>query len=105
MVGVTGPPPISIGNAYMTDLDPCLAGCDSVLAEAERLLAVLAATRSDEVAFAPIRHSIAKLRREVDRIRGHKVPHLRRDADPFRTQLGGGESPWSSKRSSSTDAF
>ena len=78
----------------MTDLDPCLAGCDSALAEAELLLAMLAATGTDEAALAPVRHSIAKLRREVDRLRGLKVAPSQKKADPFWMELGGGESLW-----------
>lgn len=78
----------------MTDLDPCLAGCDSALAEAELLLAMLAATGTDESALVPVRASIAKLRREVDRLRGLKVAPSRKNADPFWMELGGGQSPW-----------
>ena len=80
----------------MTDLDPCLAGCDCALAEAEQLLAVLAATGTDEAALAPVRASIATLRREVDRLRGLKVAPSRKKADPFWMELGGNQSPWRS---------
>jgi len=80
----------------MTNLDPCLAGCDRALAEAERLLAVLAATDGDEAALTPVRTTIARLRREVDRLRGLKVSPARREFSPFRTQLTGGKSPWPS---------
>ena len=89
----------------MTDLDPCLAGCDSALAEAERLLAVLAATGSDGAAVAPIRRTIARLRREVDRLRGLKVSPARREFSPFRTQLAGGKSPWPSIVVPTADPF
>ena len=81
----------------MTDLDPCLAGCDSALAEAELLLAMLAATGTDEGALAPVRASIAKLHREVDRLRGLKVDPSRKKANPFWMDLGGGTTPWQSE--------
>lgn len=80
----------------MNELDPCLAGCDSALAEAERLLAMLAATGSDEESLAPVRASVARLRREIDRLRGLKVPPARRKTGPSWTQSPGGESPWPS---------
>lgn len=78
----------------MTDLDPCLAGCDRALAEAERLLALLAATGYDEAALMPVRATIARLRREVDRLRGLEVSPARNEINPFRTQLIGAKSPW-----------
>ena len=80
----------------MTDLDPCLTGCDSALAEAELLLAMLAASGTNEAALAPVRESITTLHREVDRLRGLKVAPLRKKADPFWMELGGGGSPWPS---------
>ena len=80
----------------MTNLDPCLAGCDSALAEAELLLAMLAGSGSDEVALVPVRASITALRREVDRLRGLKVPPARRKTNPFWTQFGEAQSPWPS---------
>ncbi len=80
----------------MTDFEPCLAGCDSALAEAELLLAMLAASGTDETTLAPVRESIATLHREVDRLRGLKVAPLRKKNDPFWMELGGGESPWPS---------
>ena len=89
----------------MTDLDPCLAGCESALAEAEELLAVLAATGCDEAAVAPIRHSIARLRREVDRLRGLKVPQIPRKADPLWVELGSEEAPWPAAGSPNADVF
>ena len=81
----------------MTDLDPCLAGCDCALAEAEQLLAILAASGTDEAALAPVRASIATLRREVDRLRGLKVAPSRKKANPFWMDLGGGTTPWQSE--------
>ena len=87
----------------MTDLEPCLAGCDSALAEADLLLAILAASGTNESALAPVRDSIATLHREVDRLRGFKVAPLRKKADPFWMELGGGESPWSSTGASPGD--
>ncbi len=79
----------------MTDLDPCLAGCDSALAEAELLLAMLAASGTNETALAPVRASIATLHREVDRLRGLKVTPSRKKVDPLWMEIGGGGSPWS----------
>ena len=78
----------------MNELDPCLAGCDSALGEAERLLAMLAATGSAEESLAPVQASIARLRREVDRLRGLKVAPARRKTGPLWMQSSGGESPW-----------
>ena len=78
----------------MNQLEPCLTGCDSALAEAERLLAILAATGSAEESLAPAQASIARLRREVDRLRGLKVAPARRKTGPLWTQSPGGESPW-----------
>jgi len=80
----------------MIELDPCLAGCDSALAEAELLLAVLGASGTDAAALAPVRASIAVLRREVDRLRGLKVHPARRKTDPFWMQTGKSQSPWPS---------
>ena len=87
----------------MTDLDPYLAGCDRALAEAERLLTLLAATGSDKAALTPVRATIARLRREVDRLRGLKVPPARRESSPFRTHLADGKSPWQSTIAPSAD--
>jgi len=82
----------------MTDLDPCLAGCDAALAEAQALLAMLDGAGLDEAAIAPVRGSIARLRREIDRLRGLKVAPAPRQSDPWWIELGGGgESPWSAK--------
>lgn len=93
-----------MGIECMTDLDPCLAGCDSALAEAELLLAMLGAAGSDDDALAPVKLSIATLRREVDRLRGLKVVPVRRRTDPFWMELGGsGESPWAAGGASPGD--
>ena len=89
-----GDVPIRMSIKTMTDLDPCLAGCDSALAEAALLLAILSASGSDETALAPVRQSIAKLRREVDRLRGFKVIPARREADPGWMSFGEAHSPW-----------
>ena len=87
----------------MIDLDPCLAGCDSALAEAELLLAMLGASGTDEAELAPVRASITVLRREVGRLRGLKVQPSRRQTDPFWIDLGGRESPWPSGAASPGD--
>lgn len=87
----------------MTDLDPCLAGCDAALAEAERMLAMLGAGGTDDTALAPVRHSIAKLRREVGRLRGLKTPRIRKENDPLWIDLVASRSPWPSTRGASLE--
>ena len=47
----------------MTDLDPCLLGCDTTLAEADLLIAMLAADPNSLVAeLSAVRLRIAALR-------------------------------------------
>ena len=78
----------------MTELDPCLAGCDAALAEAQLLIAVLDGLGGNDAALDPVRRSIAALRREVDRLRGVKVMSQRRYTDPFWTNMAPGQLPW-----------
>ena len=78
----------------MTDLDPCLAGCDAALAEAELLLAMLGAVAPVDAGLEPVRRRIETLRREVDRLRGMKVASPRRKTDPLWTDIHGVGSPW-----------
>lgn len=83
-----------MGTRNMTDLDPCLAGCDAALAEAELLLAMLNDAALIDAELGPVRRSITTLRREVDRLRGMKVVPSRRETDPFWMKLGSADSPW-----------
>ena len=77
----------------MDQLDPCLAGCDQALTEAERMLAMLAATGTAEDSLAPVRASIARLQREVGRLRGLKVAPAAQRTSPMWTDFGP-NSPW-----------
>lgn len=87
----------------MTDLDPCLAGCDAALAEAELLLAILGANPATETDLAPVRLSISAMRREVDRLRGMKIVPPRTKTDPYWMNLAEGESPWPMRSSDGTN--
>ncbi|MCY7279354.1 MAG: hypothetical protein LH610_00385 [Sphingomonas bacterium] len=78
----------------MIDLDPCLAGCDAALAEAEVLLAMLSGESPIDAELGRVRRSVAALRHEVDRLRGIKVARVRRNTDPFWMELRTAESPW-----------
>ena len=79
----------------MTDLDPCLSGCDQALAEAELLLATLQyGPARIEVEMSGIRDRIAILRREVERLRGMRTPPVRKRIEPDRTEMGSNTSPW-----------
>lgn len=80
----------------MNDLDPCLAGCDAALAEAELLLAMLGRGSPAGIDLDGAKASIAALRREVDRLRGMKVVPARRRNDPLSIELPGPNSPWPS---------
>jgi hypothetical protein len=79
----------------MTDYDPCLAGCDHALAEAELLIARLAvdttALNPELDAFAD---RIATLRREVNRLRGLPTVRVRKPKDPDWNALVHGAAPW-----------
>lgn len=84
----------------MTDLDPCLLGCDSALAEADVLIAMLAASPDSlEPELAAVRVQIARLRREVDRLRGMPTVPTRRTSQPDWIELAGSGSPWPPSRS------
>jgi hypothetical protein len=82
----------------MTDLDRYLAGCDAMLAEADLLIARLAASPDvEDPELAATRDRIAVLRREVDRLRGMKIAHGRSVFDPKRTDFPQSEMPWPSR--------
>jgi hypothetical protein len=79
----------------MTDLQPCLSGCDQALAEADLLIASLAYGPARlEVELSGIRDRIATLRREVERLRGMGGAPMRTRIEPDWTDLSGSESPW-----------
>ena len=86
--------PNNMGMRNMTELDPCLAGCDAALAEAQLLIAVLGGLEADDAALDPVRRSIAALRRAVDRLRGVKVITQRKNTDRFWTDMVTGQLPW-----------
>jgi hypothetical protein len=66
----------------MCDLDPCLRGCDSALAEADLLIAMLSAIpESARPEMAALRGRIALLRHEVGRLRGQPLPWSARRFD------------------------
>jgi len=79
----------------MTDLQPCLTGCDQALTEAERLIACLADfPASLEPELTATRQRIAALRREVERLRGLSAIPARRKMHPDWIGLSDGPSPW-----------
>ena len=79
----------------MTDLDPCLAGCDKALAEAELLIACLVDfPASIEPELSATRQRIATLRREVDRLRGMPAIPAHRKTHPDWLKTTGSGSPW-----------
>lgn len=79
----------------MTDLDPCLLGCDSALAEAEMLIAILdRGPRSLDPEVAAVRLRIARLRREVERLRGMATAPPSKEIPPNWTGLASFASPW-----------
>ena len=79
----------------MTDIRPCLAGCDQALAEADLLIACLADfPASLEPELAATRQRIAVLRREVERLRGKTTLPPRRKTHPNWTDLSSTGSPW-----------
>ncbi len=79
----------------MTDIQPCLAGCDQALAEADLLIACLADfPASLEPELAATRQRIAILRREVDRLRGMTTLPRRRKKHPDWIDLSNNGSPW-----------
>lgn len=79
----------------MTNFDPCLAGCDHALAEAERLIASMAGFPvSLEPELTATRMRIAALRREVERLRGMTTLPVRRKIHPDWIDLASNGSPW-----------
>lgn len=79
----------------MTDLDPCLHGCDAALAEADLLIAMLTDDRATlDPELVAVRTRIASLRREIDRLRGMTPVPTRRRLNPDRIDFSGHGSPW-----------
>lgn len=79
----------------MTDLQPCLSGCDQALAEAELLIASLEYGPARlEAELSGIRDRIATLRREVERLRGMGGAPMRKRIEPDWSDLSSSESPW-----------
>lgn len=79
----------------MTDLEPCLSGCDQALAEADLLIASLADFPTAlEPELTATRQRIAALRREVERLRGMATDSPRRDIHPDWIDLASNGSPW-----------
>lgn len=55
----------------MTKIEPCLLGCDTALAEADRLMHLLCGySRPLDPEITALRRRIAALRKEVERLRG-----------------------------------
>lgn len=83
----------------MTDLDPCLLGCDTALAEADLLISMLSdGADSLDPELSAVRARIALLRREVDRLRGMAIVPARRKIHPDWIDLAGNGSPWCGER-------
>jgi len=79
----------------MTDLDPCLLGCDSALAEADLLIAMLSdGPGSLEPELSAVRLRIAALRHEIERLRGLPTLPVRRKIHPDWIDLAANGSPW-----------
>ena len=79
----------------MTDLDPCLLGCDLALAEADRLLRLLSeATLPLDPELSAVRLRISALRVEVERLRGMRTLPSTRRLPPDWIDLTGDRSPW-----------
>lgn len=84
---------------FMTNINPCLNACDIALTEADNLLAMLAdQPESFDPDIAAVRGRVARLRREVDRLRGLAVPLERGEIDPNRIDHLN-FSPWFDHRS------
>ena len=82
----------------MTDIEPCLTGCDQALAEADRLIACLADfPASIEPELTATRQRIAAIRREVDRLRGMATVPTRRKIHPDWIDLASYGSPWTAR--------
>ena len=79
----------------MTDLDPCLLGCDNALAEADLLIAMLSDCPDSLAAeLSAVRLRIAALRHEVERLRGMATLPVRRKSPPDWIDLAANGSPW-----------
>ena len=82
----------------MTDIQPCLTGCDRALAEADRLIACLADfPASLEPELTSTRERIAALRLEVERLRGMATVPTRRKIHPDWIDLASEGSPWAAR--------
>ena len=82
----------------MTDLDPCLLGCDSALAEADLLIAMLSdSSDSLDPELTAVRLTITRLRREVDRLRGMPIVPARGKIHPDWIDLSSEGSPWAAR--------
>lgn len=83
----------------MTDVEPCLAGCEQALAEAEFLLTTLRVIPGSlEPELATVCARIARLRNEVERLRGMTTVRVRRNIHPDWIELAGGSTPWPAGR-------
>ncbi len=79
----------------MTDLNPCLFGCDAALAEADMLIAMLCnGAESLDPELSAVRLRIAALRNEVERLRGMPALPTRRKIHPDWIGLTAIGSPW-----------
>lgn len=82
----------------MTNIDPCLFGCDNALAEADLLLLMLSESPASlEPEVTATRARIAALRREVERLRGMTTVQTRRRIQPNWTDLTSDGSPWAAR--------
>lgn len=88
----------------MTDLQPSLAKCDDALAQAELLIAFLAADPAQrDWDLSALRQRITTLRAEVERLRGMQGTPFRKRIEPDRTEHF--LSPWSPPSLGGTDQF
>ena len=79
----------------MTNLEPCLLGCDTALAEAELLIAMLSDGRDSlDPELSAVRLRIVALRHEVERLRGIPTLPVRRTIHPDWIDLAANGSPW-----------
>lgn len=86
--------PVSVFSA-MTDYEYCLAGCGQALAEAQLLVAKLAAIEGTlGLDLGPFLARIATLEREVERLRGLPIVRLRTKTHPDWIYLSSDKTPW-----------
>jgi len=79
----------------MIDLEPCLLGCDTALAEADLLIAMLSGSLDSlDPELSAVRLRIVALRQEVERLRGTAVLPVRRKIHPDWIDLATDGSPW-----------